>query len=303
MGKVLGIGGVSIDLLGIVEKLPNWNEIEYISEHQRQQGGMVATAMAAVSKLGGDAEFIGGVGDDEFGSYALQTFRENGIHTERVKVFSGQATSFTFIAIDVLSGEKAFFHHKGIQAQFDLQLGPIDLNGIDYLHLDGFWMDTALTVAREAKERGIIITTDISPNNRDPRTCDLFELVDYVIPSYAFAQRFTGERDPLKAANIIYDLGPKGVVVTDGEHGAYLKSADYCEHIPAFQVPVVDTTGAGDTFHGAFIRGLQQGYDLKRTTIFASAVSALKCGKIGGQAGIPTLHATQNFLKHSQNGF
>ena len=79
MGNVLGVGGVSIDLLGMVAALPNWNEIEYISDHQKQQGGMIATALATVAKLRGQAEFIGGIGDDELGTYALQVFRENGV--------------------------------------------------------------------------------------------------------------------------------------------------------------------------------------------------------------------------------
>ena len=123
-----------------------------------------------------------------------------------------------------------------------------------------------------------------------------------MIPSYAFAQRFTGGNVSLNAAQKIYALGPKGVVITDGEHGCYLKSSEGCEHIPAFQVPVVDTTGAGDTFHGAFIRGLQQGYGLKQTAMFANAVAALKCSKVGGQAGTPTLGETQHFLKQQQGG-
>lgn len=297
MANIVGIGGVSIDLIGTVPRIPDWDEIEYIAEHQKQQGGMVATAMAAVSRLGGDAEFIGGIGQDELGSYALQCFQESGIHCERVKRFLDQATAFTFVIVDEHSGQKAFFHYKGVQNNAGLGIEEIDLTGVQFLHLDGFWFDTALQTARHAKEQGITITLDISPNNNNPRITELFQIADYIIPSYIFARRFTGEHDPFRAAQHFLQYGPKAVILTQGEEGCFVHTQEGAYHLPAFTVPVVDTTGAGDTFHGAFLVGLSKGYALRQTVIFASAVAALKCTKLGGQAGIPTFEETQRFLQ------
>ena len=86
------------------------------------------------------------------------------------------------------------------------------------------------------------------------------------------------------------------MIMTKGEDGCFISTTQEHYHVPAFQVSVVDTTGAGDTFHGAFLVGLHKGYDLRRTVQFASAVAALKCTKLGGQAGIPTFEETQEFL-------
>lgn len=302
MAEILGLGGVSIDLIGRVSRIPAWDEIEYIAEHQKQQGGMVATAMTAVSRLGTDAEFIGGIGEDELGTYALQCFQKSGIHCERVQRFPGQSTAFTFVIVDEHSGKKAFLHYKGVQNNAELGTQHIDLSGVRFLHLDGFWFDTALRVARQAKQHGITITLDISPNNKHPQIRELFQVADYMIPSYMFAQRFTGEHDPFLAAQHLLQYGAKAVIITQGEEGCFLRTPEETYHLPAFTVPVIDTTGAGDTFHGAFLVGLHRGYDLRKTVIFASAVAALKCTKLGGQAGIPTFEETQQFLQKQGYG-
>lgn len=297
MAEILGLGGVSIDLIGRVSRMPAWDEVEYIAEHQKQQGGMVATAMTAVSRLGDDAEFIGGIGEDELGAYALQCFQTSGIHCERVQRFPGQSTAFTFVIVDEHSGKKAFFHYKGVQNNAELGIQHIDLSGVRFLHLDGFWFDTALRLARQAKQHGITITLDISPNNKHPQIRELFRVADYIIPSYIFAQRFTGERDPFLAAQHFLQYGVQAVIITHGEEGCFIRTQQEAYHLPAFTVTVIDTTGAGDTFHGAFLVGLHKGYNLQKTVIFASAVAALKCTKLGGQAGIPTFEETQQFLQ------
>lgn len=297
MAKILGLGGVSIDLIGTVARIPDWDEVEYIAEHQKQQGGMVATAMAAVSRLGGNAEFIGGIGQDELGMYALQCFQKSEIHTERVKCFPEQSTAFTFVIVDEHSGKKAFFHYKGVQNNAELGIQDIDFTGVQFLHLDGFWFDTALRTARHAKEQGITITLDISPNNNNPQITELFQVADYIIPSYIFARRFTGEHDPFRAAQHFLQYGAKAIILTQGEEGCFVQTQEEAYHLPAFTVPVIDTTGAGDTFHGAFLVGLSKEYELRQTVIFASAVAALKCTKLGGQAGIPTFKETLRFLQ------
>jgi sugar/nucleoside kinase (ribokinase family) len=94
----------------------------------------------------------------------------------------------------------------------------------------------------------------------------------------------------LAAAARLARLGPPVVVVTEGEHGSWCVSPEGSFHVPAFPVqPLVDTTGAGDVFHGAFLYGRAHGWDLRRALRLAAAVAAMKCRAIGGRAGIPTL--------------
>jgi ribokinase len=95
----------------------------------------------------------------------------------------------------------------------------------------------------------------------------------------------------------LLDEGPETVVVTLGEDGSFTKTRDEAFHSPAFAVPVVDTTGAGDVFHGAYLFGLIRGWDLQTTAVFASAAAALKCIRLGGRAGIPAYEAVIDFLR------
>jgi sugar/nucleoside kinase (ribokinase family) len=298
MSKILGIGGVCIDRLGIIPRIPGWDDIEYISEYSLQQGGMVATAMMAVSRLGGQAEFIGGIGDDDAGSYIVQVFQDAHVKTDRMKIFKGGSTACSFVMVHETSGKRAFVHYKGVQIKPDLDIPALDLSGIQFLHIDGYWIDTVLKTARLAKEQGITISLDPSSKLlRDANAEELFPFVDYFMPGYAFAKRITGETEPFKAAEKILKYGAKAVIVTNGADGCFIQTPETQTHIPAFDVPVVDTTGAGDTFHGAFVMGLSHGYELLSAAQFASAVAALKCTKLGGQSGIPTFHETLEFLK------
>lgn len=298
MAKILGLGGICIDRLAKIPRIPEWDETEYISNYAMQQGGMIATAMVAAARLGEDVEFIGGIGDDDSGQYALQVFENMEIKTDRMKIFRGDSTAFSLVLVHESSGKRTILHYTGVQARSDLEIPFTDLSGVRFLHLDGYWIETALQTARQAKAQGSTVILDPSSKLlKDPEGEKLFRLVDYFMPGYSFAKRLTGETDPFKAAEKILKYGSRAVIITKGEEGCFVRTPDEHWHLSAFQVPVIDTTGAGDTFHGAFVAGLSKGYDLRQTVQFASAVAALKCMKLGGQSGIPTFQETQAFLK------
>ncbi|MBD3307914.1 hypothetical protein GF339_15895 [candidate division KSB3 bacterium] len=297
MANILGIGGICVDRLMIVPRIPDWDELEYISEYTMQQGGMVATATVAAARLGEQVEFIGGIGNDDGGRYHLEVLQAARVNTDRMRIFDGAHTAFSFVLVHEVSGKRTIIHYRGVQGKPDLGIGEIDLAGVQFLHLDGYWLEDALKTAQRAKSRGITITLDPSSKLlRDANAADLFRLVDYFMPSYTFARRLTGETDPALAAEQLLHYGGKAVIITKGEEGCFISTRDHYEHLPAFEVPVVDTTGAGDVFHGAFVAGLSKGYDLRQAAQFASAVAALKCTVLGGQSGIPTFQHTQAFL-------
>ena len=99
------------------------------------------------------------------------------------------------------------------------------------------------------------------------------------------------------AAAAVLKMGPRVFVQTEGAAGCYTMAAGDWFHTPAFQIDAVDTTGAGDVFHGAYIVGMLNGWDLRRVALFASAVAALKCTKLGGRSGIPDMAETLTFLR------
>jgi ribokinase len=121
-------------------------------------------------------------------------------------------------------------------------------------------------------------------------TLDLLPLCDVQIVSEQFGRQATGEDDPAQAARALHARYGNLAVVTAGERGSWCVGWGEAFHTPAFRVNVVDTTGAGDVFHGGFLYGLLKDWPLRHVARFASAMAALKCRSAGGRAGIPYLH-------------
>ncbi|MDE2726457.1 MAG: PfkB family carbohydrate kinase, partial [Gemmatimonadota bacterium] len=126
---------------------------------------------------------------------------------------------------------------------------------------------------------------------------ELLGMTDFLIASRVFAEALTGLADPAEAADSLAGYGSPVTVVTLGEEGSYTLAGDRTFHTPAFPVEVVDTTGAGDVYHGAFIFGLLQKWGLQKIAEFASAVAAMSCTRLGGRQGIPTLGEAMSFLR------
>lgn len=301
MSKILGLGGVTTDQIGLVDHIPGADEVIRLQGYRVEQGGMAATALVAAARLGAQAEFLGAVGDDANGNHALERFAAQGVATPRVRVLAGAISAFSFILVDSRSGKRTIIHEPGVQRNRALELSKPDykalLEAAGYLHLDGFWMDTAIELAETARQTGIPVTLDIGQNQRDPKIEALLGLADYVIPSLPFALRFTKQDRAERAAEALLGYGAKGVIQTLGERGAFVMLEDGERFtVPAFAVDVVDTTGAGDSFHGGLLFALSRDYALKEAVVFASAVAALKCTKLGGQSGLPTLPQVRAFL-------
>lgn len=301
MSRILGLGGVTTDQIGVVDHIPGADEVIRLQDYRIEQGGMVATALVAAARLGGDTEFLGAVGDDANGQRSLESFAAEGVAATGVRILGGAVSAFSFILVEKGSGLRTIIHEPGVQRNRALKDFPANLSallsGVGFLHLDGFWMDNAVTLTKAAKKAGIVITLDIGQNQRDPQIENLIGLADYVIPSLAFAKRFSGHSQAEKAASTLLGYGAGAVIQTLGEKGSFALTREGRSFtVPAFPVMAVDTTGAGDSFHGGFLFALSRGYALKQAIVFASAVAALKCTCLGGQSGLPSLEQVRQFL-------
>lgn len=127
MARILGIGGICVDRLAVIPRMPEWDEVEHITRSAVQQGGMVATAMVAAARLGEDVEFLGGVGNDDSGHYLLEVLRQEKIHIERVCVFEHETTSFSLVLVHETSGKRTIIHERGVQANTRLPLTEYEL--------------------------------------------------------------------------------------------------------------------------------------------------------------------------------
>ena len=164
------------------------------------------------------------------------------------------------------------------------------------LFVDHYGVEGMTRAARIAREAGLAVVADLE-RDEQPGFETLLELVDHLIVSRAFAARRTGTDDPTAAARHSLGGGPqrrcrhlrRGRMLASGADGTSPV------HQPAFRVPVVDTTGCGDVFHGAYAAALARGLDLADRVRFASAAAALKAMHAGAQAGIPTRAEVEAF--------
>lgn len=292
---VVGVGYCAVDYLGIVPRYPDMDEKMPLTEFVRQGGGITATAMAAVARLGGKARYIGKVGDDDFGRFIISELDKEGVDTTRVVIEPGAESQFSFVVVDQVTGNRTiFWTSSGIV--FDAsEIRGEDILAGKVLHVDAHHPSAAIQAATWASEAGMPIVMDAGTMR--PGSEELARLSTVLIPSTLFARQFTGEDDPEKAARKMFDSTKLITGVTLGERGCVYVTKDGVFHQPAFPVEVVDTTGAGDVFHGALSFGVSRGWQAREIVEFASAVAALKCTKLGGRTGIPTYDQTIEFLK------
>ena len=262
-----------------------------------QGGGEVATALVTLAKLGASATYVGKIGDDPVGYFIKREFDQYGVDTSHMIVEPGATSLASMVMVDRATGKRTIV--GGQPTASDLQPNEVQPGVIEdarYLHLDGTFREAVLEVARRARSAGVTVVLDADVLSYDADVHLLVELTDILIPSKGFAQRFTGTDDPEQAIRIMRSYGPRVVALTLGEQGSACHAGGRLFHTPAFAVDVVDTTGAGDVFHGAFIFGMLQDWPFEKAATFASAVAAMKCRKLGGRLGIPTLQEAIAFL-------
>jgi sugar/nucleoside kinase (ribokinase family) len=157
--------------------------------------------------------------------------------------------------------------------------------------LDGQFMPAAIQAARWARAAGVKVCFD--GNHLRPGVAKLLPLVDWLVVAESFPAAYTGMENPGAAAKVLLAEGAELLTVTLGARGCRVWAADSPAmeeglHVPGFAVEAIDTTGAGDAFHGGFLYAMLQGWDLARVATFANAVAAINCRTLGGRRGLPT---------------
>ena len=291
---VVGLGLCTLDDLGLVPHLPRLDEGVPLLDVSRQGGGPVAQALVTLARLGAAAGFVGRVGEDDVGHRIRADMAAEGVDLSRMQVVPGATSARCIILIDQPSGKRSICASRGTAG--DVPVAGLDLAYLcsgRVLHLDGHSREAALVAARAARAAGVTVCLDAG--YPDPGLADLVALTDVLIAGERFAAAV--DTDERRAAARLLAAGPRIVVITRGERGSVTRTADAAFCTPAFRVPVVDTTGAGDVFHGAYLFGLLQGWELDAVAEFASATAALKCTKLGGRAGIPRRTEVVDFLR------
>jgi sugar/nucleoside kinase (ribokinase family) len=289
-----------MDIITPVCHLPDSNEVFEVYGIDIQGGGPVATALVALAKLGARVAYQGALAESRWGQMIIDEFEQYGIDTSLCQRFSEGESPVAVILVEP-DGNRSILYEKGRQKLLGEQDVDIDrVAAARILHLDGNHPDAAVKAAEVARQCETLVSLDGGAGEGKWKgMAELIPLVDILIVARQFALRHTGHDDPLKAGPALLARGAQFVVITDGENGSWYWDDSWHFHQPALAVDVRDTTGAGDTYHGAYLYAYLQGWSPEECLRFASAVAALKCTQPGGRKGIPSLEQALDFLKKS----
>ena len=260
-----------------------------------QGGGPIPTAMVTLSRLGFRASLISAVGTDPYSQMVLDELTRENVDISLVRI-KKQQTAIAVGWAEEKTGRRTIALDLNITVTpQDIKLDNLPLPKV--VHLDGRYLKACMKLARWAKKKNIPVVFDIGSMRNDIST--LLPLTDHLVCAGDFALPFTKSRKVDEALHKLLKRGPSTVVITSGIKGAVgYDENDGLVHQKAFRVKAVDTTGAGDAYHGAYIAGLLKGWNLSRRMQFASAVAAINCTCLGGRTGLPTYFQVRNFLKN-----
>ena len=297
MAKIVGIGANVFDTLYTVDKYPTEDTKMRANAVKVSGGGPCATGLVAASKLGADCAFIGNLSDDNSAQFLKNDFEKYGVDTSCIKILHGYDTfcSCIWLAKETASRTCVFYRGNVPPTEIDKNTEKLIANA-EILMVDGNDMEAAIKGAKIANANNTKVLYDAGGLYEGVE--NLLPYADILIPSEEFALGHTKAGNAEEAAKILFEkYSPEVVVITQGIKGGMIYDGKKIEKYPAFLVDAVDSNGSGDVFHGAFAFASTNGMKYREACIFSSAVSALKCTKIGAREGVPTYNETINFLK------
>ncbi|HCR9736999.1 sugar kinase [Citrobacter sp. FR21RM1OL9030] len=294
MIRVACVGITVMDRIYYVEGLPTEGGKYVAKRYTEVGGGPAATAAVAAAKLGAQVDFIGRVGDDDTGNSLLAELESLGVNTRYTRRYVGAKSSQSAVIVDA-KGERIIVNYPSPDLLHDADwLNEIDFSQWDVVLADVRWHDGAKRAFTLARRAGVmtVLDGDVTPQD----ISELVALSDHAAFSEPGLTRLTGIQDTVSALKKSQMLTNGHVYVTRGSEGCDWLDDNVFRHQPGFPVEVVDTTGAGDVFHGALAFSLAGGTPVEEAVRFASGVAALKCTRPGGRAGIPDCDQTRSFL-------
>jgi sulfofructose kinase len=297
---VLGIGLNATDTVIKVPHFPAYGGKVPFHGEFISVGGQVASAVVACAKLGLRTKYIGAVGDDERGRLQMESLVAAGIDVAHVKQRAGCGTQSAFIVIDESTGERTVFWSRPDCLKITPEeITPEQITCARLVHMDGHDTSAMEHAARIARAQGIPVTMDVDTVYAGFDR--VLPLVDYLISSSEFPARWTGIEDPFEALETLRArFGLKMAGMTLGAHGSLVLTEAGFAYSPAFVVNCIDTTGAGDVFHGAFCYAVLQQMPISEALDFANAMAALNCTAAGARGGIARLDDGRTLMRSGQ---
>lgn len=293
--KICVVGAANIDLISYVPRLPKMGETLHGTRFHMGYGGKGANQAVMAAKLGAGVTMLTKLGQDMFGEGTLENFESWGIDTTHVHVTEEAFSGVAPIAVDpeghnaiiIVTGANDLLTEEEIEAaRPDIAASQILVCQLEIP------LDVNLAALRIAREEGV--TTIFNPAPGRPDLPDEFlQLSDIVCPNETETELITGKHvgtleEAEAAARLLLERGAGTVILTLGERGSLLVTADEATHVPATPVKALDTTGAGDAFVGSLAYFMAEGRPLREAIEKANAIAAMSVTKSGTQVSFPT---------------
>jgi sulfofructose kinase len=299
---VVGIGLNATDTVLLVQEFPPYAGKVPFEREMLSPGGQVATAMVSCSRLGLRVKYIGTVGDDLRGDIQRQSLDGTGVDISSIIVRPNCPNQTAYIIIDERTGERTILWQRAGPLRLSPdEIHPEDIISARLLHIDGFDIEAATFASRIARQHGIPVSIDV--DTVYPGFESVLKNVDYLVAGSGWPAKWTGESDPFKALTALQsEYGMKVAAMTLGDQGCLARNGGRWYYSPAFEVTCLDTTGAGDVFHGGFCYAILEGMPLNQALEFANAAAALNCKAIGARGNVPARPEVDSLIAKGRIG-
>ena len=297
---VVGVGLNATDTLLIVPRFPPYAGKAPFEREIVSPGGQVASAMVACARLGLRAKYIGTIGDDERGDIQWASLQSTGVNLDHVQRRKGCPNQSAYIIVDRSSGERTVFWSRPECLMLEPgEIAPEQITCARLLHIDGHDTAAVARAAGIAHLNGIPVTVDVDTIYHGFDR--VLPFVDYLVASSEFPSAWTGHSDPFGALETLQEeYGMKVAAMTLGSHGALARAGGQYFYSPGYVVDCLDTTGAGDVFHGAFCYAVLQGMPMLAALEFSNAMAALNCTALGARSGIRGLDEIRALMTRAE---
>jgi len=297
---VVGVGLNATDTMLIVPHFPAYAGKVPFLEESLCPGGQVASAMVACASLGLRAKYIGAIGDDERGRIQIESLHGTGVNLDHVQIRANCPNQSAYIIIDRSTGERTVLWQRPDCLRIDpSQISEEQITCARMLHIDGHDTPAVAHAAAIARRHGIPVSVDVDTIYQG--FDKVLPNVDYLVASSEFPANWTGISDPFQALETIQsEYGIHCAAMTLGAHGSLARMDGRFFYSPAFVVNCVDTTGAGDVFHGAFCYAVLQGMPMRDALEFSNAMAALNCTALGARGGIHGLDGVRQLIARAE---
>jgi len=289
---VLGFGAVAVDELLLIDQYPPAESKVRVRRREQQCGGLTGTALVAAARLGARCAYVGRIGDDDLSQVVMNRLAMEGVELAHAVRASDATPAHSTILVDRRNHTRTIFASVAGRLGAD-PAGPEPglIQAASCILIDHHGGDGSLRAARLARAAGRAVVADFERRGDGPFEEVLAE-VDHLVIGRRFARELSGEVDPRRAAQALWTGRRAAVVVTCGADGCWYVGRDGAgahepRHERSLEVDVVDTTGCGDVFHGAYAAALAEGLSVEQCVRLASVAAGLKARHLGGQTGCP----------------